>query len=83
VPFSIRKIPNHEVIEVSKLRPYQPYDRLILRDAPAGRTTWTVLECEQQGDAWQARNALPRKLSKAPPDIAKTLRKASWGTPLA
>jgi hypothetical protein len=54
VPFSIRKIPDHEVIEISKLRPYQPYDHLVLHaDAPAGRTTWTVLDCEQQGDAWQ------------------------------
>jgi hypothetical protein len=42
VSFSIRKIPDHEVIEVLMPRPYQPYDRLILRDAPAGRTTWTV-----------------------------------------
>jgi hypothetical protein len=33
-------------------RPYQPYDRLILRDADSGRTTWTVLDCERQGDAW-------------------------------
>ena len=53
MPFGIRKIPDHEVIEVSMPRPYQPYDRLILHDTPAGRTTWTVLECEQQGDAWQ------------------------------
>jgi hypothetical protein len=52
VPVSIRKIPDHEVIEVSMPRPYQPYDRLILRDPIASRR-WTVLECEQQGDAWQ------------------------------
>jgi hypothetical protein len=32
VPFSIRKIPDYEVIEVSMLRPYQPYECLILRD---------------------------------------------------
>jgi hypothetical protein len=53
VPFRVPTIPDHEVIEVSRLRPYQPYDHLILRDAPAGRTTWTVLDCERQGDAWQ------------------------------
>ncbi len=53
MPFSVRKIPDHEVIEVLMPRPYQPYDRLILRETTAGRTTWTVLDCEQQGDAWQ------------------------------
>ena len=50
----VQKIPDHEVIEVSMPQPYQPYDRLILRDATAGRTTVaTVLGCEQQDDAWQ------------------------------
>ena len=39
MPFSIRKIPDHEVIEVSMPRPYQPCDHLILRDTSAGRTT--------------------------------------------
>jgi hypothetical protein len=53
VSFGIRRIPEHEVIEVSMPRPYQPYYRLILRDAAGGRTTWTVLDCERQGDAWQ------------------------------
>jgi hypothetical protein len=53
VPFSVRKIPDHEVIEVSMPRPYQPYDRLVLRDTAAGRTTWTVLDCERQGEAWK------------------------------
>jgi hypothetical protein len=51
VPLTARLIPDHEVIEVSMPRSYQPYDRLILRDAAAGRTTWTVLDCERQGDA--------------------------------
>jgi len=46
---SVRKIADHEVIEVLVRRPYQPYEHLILRDAAAGRTTWTVLDCEQQG----------------------------------
>ena len=53
MPFRIPKSPDHEVIEVSMPRSYRPYDRLILRDAASGRTTWTVLDCEQQGDAWQ------------------------------
>lgn len=54
MPPSVRKIPDHEVIEVSMPRPYEPYDSLILRDATAGRTTtWTVLDCERQGDTWQ------------------------------
>ena len=51
--FGIREIPGHEVIEVLMPRPYQPYDHLILRDAPSSRSTWTVLDCERQGDAWQ------------------------------
>jgi hypothetical protein len=53
VSFSVQQTPDHEVIEVSVPRPYQPYDRLILRDTTAGRMTWTVLDCERQGDAWQ------------------------------
>ena len=53
MPYIIRKIPDHEVIEASTPRPYQLYDRLILRDAPAGRATLTVLDCERQGGAWQ------------------------------
>jgi len=53
VPLTIRQTADHEVIEVLMPRPYQPYDRLILREAPAGRTAWTVLECERQGDGWQ------------------------------
>jgi hypothetical protein len=53
VSFGIRKIPDHEVIQVSMQQPYRPYDRLILRDTPAGPTTWTVLDCERQVDAWQ------------------------------
>jgi hypothetical protein len=53
VPFSIRKIPDHEIIEVLMPRRYQPYDRLILRDAAAGRTTWTVLDCQRQGEVWK------------------------------
>ena len=47
MPYIIRKIPDHEVIEASTPRPYQLYDRLILRDAPAGRATLTVLDCER------------------------------------
>lgn len=50
---SIRKISDHEVIEVLMPRPYLPYDRLILRDPTTDRTTWTVLDCERQGDVWQ------------------------------
>jgi hypothetical protein len=53
MPLTIRQISDHEVIEVLMPRSYQPYDRLILRDTTAGRTTWTVLECKRQGDAWQ------------------------------
>jgi hypothetical protein len=37
MPFSIRRISDHEVIEVLMPRSYQPYDRLVLRD-PKGRT---------------------------------------------
>jgi hypothetical protein len=39
--------------EVLMPRSYQPYDRLILRNDAAGRTTWTVLDCERRGEAWQ------------------------------
>jgi hypothetical protein len=53
VPYSIRKIPDHDVIGVLMPQPYEPYDRLIIRDAPAGRATWTVFACERQGDVWQ------------------------------
>lgn len=53
MPVSIRRIPDHEVIEVLMPRRYQPYDHLVVRDPRAGRTTWTVLDCERQGEAWQ------------------------------
>jgi hypothetical protein len=53
MPVNVRQIPDHEVIDVSVLRPYHPYEHLILRDVHAGRTTWTVLVCDRQGDAWQ------------------------------
>lgn len=52
MPFRIRRIPSHEVIELLMPRQYQPYDHLNLRDGPT-RTTWTVLDCERQGDGWQ------------------------------
>lgn len=53
MPSTIQRIPDHEVIDVCMPQPYEPYDRLILRDAAAGRTTWTVLDCERRGDAWR------------------------------
>lgn len=53
MPLTTRQIPGHEVIEISILRPCQPYEHLILRDAAAGRTIWTIRDCEQHGDARQ------------------------------
>jgi hypothetical protein len=51
VPFGIRRITDHDVIEVPMLRPYQPYDRLILRDAPAGRVDVDGPRLRAAGDA--------------------------------
>jgi hypothetical protein len=48
-----RHADGHEILEVlTPDRRYEPYDHLILRH-PGGQTTWTVLDCERQGDPWQ------------------------------
>jgi hypothetical protein len=83
MPFIIRKTPGHEVIKVSLPRPYQPYDHLVLRDSPAGRTDLdrprlrTARRCVA-GD----RDAMPQKLPSASPAslslTAKGRPASSW-----
>jgi len=46
-----RHLLGHETLEVRTSRAYRPYDHLVLR-APKGRTVWTVLDCEPNGEAW-------------------------------
>jgi len=47
------RIADHQVIEVDVRRPYQPYDRLVLRQPKVGRWIGTVLMCEAEGEHWR------------------------------
>ena len=49
----IRKTPDHEVIEVTVRRDYEPYDRLVRRERGGGRSIWTVLFCEKDPHGWK------------------------------
>ncbi len=46
-----RQIGGHEMVEVKTSKPYQPYDRLVLRSSK-GRTISTVLLCEPAASGW-------------------------------
>jgi hypothetical protein len=48
-----RSMPGHEVVEILRAEPAEPYDRLVLREPSGERKVWTVLWWEREDERWR------------------------------